>query len=103
MLGISRLFRLSEDERIGVRVDLGRIPLRQETVELLEPYRFNPYLAPNTGGLLIAVPDGKIIMDLLADLQLPLEIIGKTTYNRDKIILSNDEKHYLERPVRPEL
>lgn len=49
---------MAEASGIGLEVDLKSIPIRQETVELCEAFRLNPYLLISSGCMLMAAPDG---------------------------------------------
>lgn len=52
------LWEMAEASGIGLEVDLKSIPIRQETVELCEAFRLNPYLLISSGCMLMAAPDG---------------------------------------------
>ena len=41
----SALWRMAEELKTGLLIDIKKIPLRQETIEILELYDINPYYA----------------------------------------------------------
>ncbi len=97
------LWKLAERTKSGLSVDLRKIPLRQETVEVCEMYGLNPYRLQSTGAyLLVSDSSERILRDLNAA-DIPVGIIGRLTEGNDRIIINEDEKRYLELPAADEL
>lgn len=87
----------------GMKVDLKKIPIRQETVEITDMFDINPYLLASAGSLLIAAKDGERIVRALTDEGIPATIIGKLTKGNDRIITNEDETRFLDLPQSDEI
>lgn len=97
------LWELAEAAGIGLDVDLKKIPIRQETVEICEAFGLNPYELISSGSLLIAAPDGTQLIRDLSDAGIPAVIIGKAVAGNDRIIRNGEEKRFLEPPKTDEI
>ena len=49
---------MAAGSKVGLDIDLKKIPIRQETVEVCEALGLNPYILMSSGSMMIAVPDG---------------------------------------------
>jgi hydrogenase maturation factor len=59
------LWELAESAGVGLEIDLKKIPIRQETIEICEFFDLNPYKLLGGGCLLIATEDGNgLVMEL---------------------------------------
>ncbi len=87
----------------GFAVDIKKIPLRQETVEICEFYDLNPYQLLSGGAMLIACKHGQGLVDVLLAAGIPAAVIGTFTDNNDKIVRYDDEIRYLEPPKGDEI
>lgn len=92
------LWELSCGIKHGIEVDLQRIPIRQEIVEICEFYDLNPYLLEARGVLLFVVKDGKKVVDELLKEGIDADIIGKVCDHNNKIVRNDDEMRYLDPP-----
>lgn len=99
----SALWELAERGNIGIEVDLKKIPVRQETIEICEVLGVNPYELYGAGSLLIVSEQGNQLLHELEMEQIPAAIIGKTTEEKGKIILNGEETRYLDRPKHDSL
>lgn len=97
------LWELSKRMGVGLSVDLKKIPIKQETIEICEYFDLNPYELMSGGSLLIAVADGRKTVNALAAEGIFAEVIGRTTDNRKKVILNGDEVRFLEPAKQDEL
>ena len=52
------LYRLAKEADTGLVVDLKAMPVRQETIEICEYYKLNPYQLASTGNILMICDDG---------------------------------------------
>ena len=52
------LWEMAEASGVGLEIDLKKIPIRQETVEVCEFFGVNPYLLISSGCMLMAAQDG---------------------------------------------
>ena len=92
------LWELAEGAGLGLSVDLKKIPIRQETVEVCEVCGVNPYEMKSGGSLLITAEDGeKIAMALEAE-GIPAVVIGKLTQGADRTLQNEEEVRFLDRP-----
>lgn len=94
----SALWELAEKGNIGIEVDLKKIPIRQETIEICEVLGVNPYELYGAGALLIVTDKGNRLLHELEKQQIPATIIGKITQENGKVILNGEETRYLDRP-----
>ena len=80
----------------GFEVDLKEIPIRQETVEACNIMDVNPYMMRSAGSVVFATSNPDDYIKELEDKGIPVSIIGKLSKNKDKIIMIDDEKKYVE-------
>lgn len=97
------LWELAEASGIGLEIDLRKIPIRQETVEICEFFRINPYGLISSGSMLMAADDGNQLVHNLNQAGIPAAVVGKATGGNDRILWNEDEKRYLEPPKTDEL
>lgn len=97
------LWELAERAGVGLTIDLKRLPLRQETVEVCECCNVNPYELLSGGCLVMTSGDGPGLAAALEAEGIPAVIAGKVTDSRDRIILNEDEVRYMDRPRQDEL
>lgn len=97
------LWELAESAGVGLAVDLKRIPVRQETVEVCEFFGISPYELLSGGCLLMTTDSGERLAEDLAEVNIPAVIIGKTTDNNDRIVINEEESRFLERPKSDEI
>ena len=97
------LWEMSEKAGCGLEVDLRKIPVRQETIEICEFFEVNPYQLTSGGALLITTPDGEGLVRKLEQQGIPATVIGSLKEGNDKIIVNGDEKRYLESPQADEI
>ena len=88
---------------IGISVDVKRIPVWQETIEVAEFFGVNPYVIDGTGALIIICRDGEKIAKELTDMGALAAVIGTITEGRDRVVLNEGEERYLEPPRGDEL
>ena len=83
---------------VGLDVDIRRIPIRQETVEICEFFDVNPYEALSGGSLLIASDNGEETVRILREDGITAAVIGRTTEGPQRILHNGEEVRYLDRP-----
>lgn len=89
------LWELAAANGVGLVVDLKRIPVRQETVEVCEFFDLNPYELSAGGSLLIVAPNGGEMVQKLADSGVPATVIGRTAQGNDRIVRHGEETRFL--------
>lgn len=95
--GVFRACREFGDElNMGLRIDLERIPVQQETVELTEYFGINPYELCGWGSLLMLTNDGEGLSHTLGEAGIPAVVIGSVTTGQDKVILHGEDIRYLD-------
>ena len=88
----------------GLQVELKKVPIRQETVEVCEFFDLNPYQLLSGGCLMILCDKGYDLVDFLEKWGIESAVIGKLTDDHDKIIIYDEEEtRYLEPPKADEL
>lgn len=97
------LWEMAESSGVGLEIDLKKIPIRQETVEICEFFDINPYELIGSGSMLMAAADGNGIVRALAAAGIPAVCIGKAMEGNDRVILSGEERRFLEPPKADEL
>lgn len=97
------LWELSAACGCGLEVDLKKIPIRQETVEVCELFGVNPYQIFSGGSLLMVTKDAEGLVRRLQDAGISAAVIGRLTDGADKILRNGTEVRYLDRPQMDEL
>ncbi|MBQ7359380.1 MAG: hydrogenase maturation factor [Lachnospiraceae bacterium] len=102
--GIFRaLWEVAQRAGVGLNVDLKKIPIRQETVEICEFFQLNPYEMLSGGSLIMIAEDGEALVEALAQAQIPATVIGKITEGHDRVVTNEDETRFLDRPRTDEI
>lgn len=97
------LWEIGAASNVGVEVDLKKIILRQETVEICEFYDINPYMLISSGCMLMVTDKGNALVEALNKNHIPSAVIGKITESIDRIIINEEERRFLEPPKVDEL
>ena len=97
------LWELAESAGVGLEIDIKKIPIRQETIEVCEFFDVNPYKLLSGGCLLIATEDGNGLVMELEKADIPAVIIGKATDSNDRVLINEDERRFLETTQTDEL
>lgn len=95
------LWEFAEASGIGLEIDLKKIPIRQETVEVCEFLGVNPYELHAGGCLLMAAEDGNALVQALEREGIFATVIGKATAGNDRVLLNEEERRFLE-PAKPD-
>ncbi|MBQ6786158.1 MAG: hydrogenase maturation factor [Lachnospiraceae bacterium] len=93
------LWELAEESDVGLVIDLKKIPVKQETIEVCEFFDANPYKLLSGGSLLFTTDKGMDLVALLEEQGIAATVIGKTIEGNDRILMNEDEKRFLE-PAR---
>ena len=92
------LWELAEGAGVGLNIDLKKLPIRQETVEICNYLNVNPYELWSGGCLLMTAGDGQVLADALTKEGVPAVVVGRITDGNDRLIWNDDEVRYLDRP-----
>lgn len=97
------LWEFAETSDIGMEIDLKRIPIRQETVEICDYLDVNPYGLISGGSLLLAAPDGEEVLLRLKEKNISAAIIGRVTKEKGRKLHNDGEVRYLDRSKTDEI
>lgn len=90
------LWELGEALDCGMSVDLTKISLRQETIEICEYLDLNPYQLLSGGSLLIVTNQWEQVKKALETEGIFVSVLGTLNKTKDRIIFREEEKRYLE-------
>ncbi len=97
------LWEVAEGAGVGLRIDLKKLPIKQETVEICEFFRISPYELVSSGSMLIVTDNGHDLTAALKEQGIQATVVGKTTDNNDRVVLNGEESRFLEPPKTDEL
>lgn len=100
---LAALWELSESSGVGLTIDLRKIPIRQETVEVCEFCEVNPYALASSGCLVLAADHGEGLVERLGREGIPATVIGQITDSHDRLICNAEERRYLDKPAQDEI
>jgi hydrogenase maturation factor len=100
---LGALWEMAECSGIGLEIDLKKVPIRQETVELCEYFDLNPYKLVSGGSLLMAAEDGNAIVRAIEAAGGKATVIGKATDGNDRILRNGEDCRFLETTQTDEL
>ncbi|WP_461809872.1 AIR synthase-related protein [Faecalimonas sp.] len=100
---LAALWNMAEASEIGVEVDLKKIAIKQEVIEICEYFHLNPYQMTSAGSVLLMLDHGKELVDLLVKNGIQAEVIGRSTATKERVIFNQEEKRYIDRPAQDEL
>ena len=97
------IWKLAGAYHLGFTIDLHRIPVRQETIEICEYFDLNPYRLYTDQAMLLACENGWQLTEKLKALQMPAAVIGMVRAGEKKEICYGEVRGYLEKPREDEL
>lgn len=97
------LWEMAEASGVGLEIDLKKIPVRQETIEICEFFGLNPYELISGGSMLMAAEDGNQLVHELEKSGIPAAVIGKAMAGNDRVLRNEEERRFLEPPKPDEL
>lgn len=100
---LAALWELAETAGIGFEIDMPQIALKQETVEICEFYRLNPYLMTSAGSYLILTGKGEDVIRALEETGAQAVRLGAARDQNARVIKNGGEIRYLDRPAPDEL
>lgn len=96
------LWEMAERAGVGLEVDLKKIPVKQETIELCEYFDINPYGLYSAGSLLAGTERAEELTAELAAAGIPAAVIGRVTGGNDRVIRNGEDVRFLDRPKQDE-
>lgn len=100
---LASLWDLAKDTELGLNLDLKKIAVRQETIEVCEHFRLNQYQLASGGSFLMLTENGEALADALNQKGIQAAVIGQLTDSNDKIIHNGEDMRYIDRPAPDEL
>lgn len=100
---LAALWEIAESSNVGLEVDLKKMTIKQETVEVCEFCHINPYQLTSVGSVLIFTDKGEELVTRLAEEGAKAVVLGRTTTDTARVILGGEEKRFLDRPAPDEL
>lgn len=97
------LWEIGEASKVGLEVNLKKIPIKQETVEICEFYDLNPYKLISSGVMLMITDHANELVDELNKKGISSAVIGKITSGNERVIINDSEKRFLMPPKSDEL
>ena len=97
------LWELGQCSGVGLEIDLKKIPIRQETIEICEFFDLNPYKLLSGGSLLLAAADGNALGHAIRQAGGEAVIIGRTIDSNDRVLINGEERRFLETTQTDEL
>lgn len=92
------LWEVAEAAGVGLSIDIKKIPVKQETIEICNFLDCNPYELISSGSLLMVTQDGRKLAQELEAAGIPAAVIGRTNESNDRIICNGEEKRFLTPP-----
>lgn len=92
------LWEMAQEAGVGLEVDLRKIPVRQETIEICEFFGENPYELAAGGCLLMTAENGNTLVTALLREGIPAVVIGRTTRGRQRVLYNQGRKQFLNKP-----
>ena len=84
---LAALWNLAKEASSGISVDMKQISILQETIEVCEHYRLNPYQLASAGSLLIVTDDGEALAEALNHSHIQASVIGSLTDNTIRLYI----------------
>ena len=100
---LSALWRMAEDLDTGLEIRLRDIPIRQDTIEILEKFDLNPYYALSDGAYLVVTDRGDDLMKAAQSAGLTCDEIGELRPGIARTVINGENVRYLDRPQPEEL
>lgn len=89
---------MAEASGIGLDIDLKKLPIRQDTIEISEFFDINPYKLLSGGSLIIVAADGTRVLRELEKTGQNAVIVGATTDSNDRVLISGEERRFWRLP-----
>lgn len=81
----------------GLEVDISKIPVRQEVIEICNFYDISPYEMKSKGLVLMVLEKPEALVDSFMSEGIKAAVIGKIRNDNDKIIINKEAVRYLDK------
>lgn len=92
------LWQLLSACNCGAEFSIGKIPVKQEIIEVCEYFDINPYMMNGQGSLLLVAKDGNKIVEFMKQAGIEANVIGNTTDSKDRKVIIGEEERFLVPP-----
>lgn len=92
----SALWELAEAAGVGLEIDLKKLPVRQETVEVCDFFDVNPYELRSGGSMVMTADNGYDLVRALEKENIHAVVVGKITDSNDRVVINEEERRFLE-------
>ena len=93
----SALWNLAQAYQAGLEIDMKKVPVRQETIEICNYFDMDPYEEPSGDCLLIVTDNRTALLDAFRKEDIPIAEIGYLTQGPARILRTKDRVRYLDR------
>lgn len=100
---LAALWEIAEAAQIGLCVDMSKMTICQETIEVCEYYRLNPYQMTSAGAILMFTDAGDVLLEILRGCGARAVRLGSATAENARVITSGKEMRFIDRPAPDEL
>lgn len=97
------LWNLSGAYMTGFEIDLHKIPVRQETIEICERYDLNPYDLLCSHCMVLVAENGGQLVQALSREGIPAQCIGRVNRGIKREICYGQVRGFMDRPKQDEL
>ena len=97
------LWKMAEASGTGLKADLRKIPIRQETIEICEKFDLDPYRLLSSGSVLLGTDRGREIAEAFRRIKIPAAVIGRAVKGNNRILYSGKITRFLDRPGQDEI
>ncbi len=97
------LWEFAGEFETGLDLDLKKFSILQETVEVCEHFRLNPYQLTSAGSFLFVAEDGKALREAFLREGIKASVIGRTAEGQAKIIRNGEDVRFIDRPAPDEI
>ncbi|MBO6088879.1 MAG: hypothetical protein J6P37_01005 [Lachnospiraceae bacterium] len=81
----------------GLEVDIKKIPVRQEVIEICNFFDISPYEMKSKGMALLVLKEPEALVEYFKSEEIPAAVIGKIRDDNDKLILNGEAVRYLDK------
>lgn len=100
---LASIWKMAEVSGVGLTIDLRKIPIRQETIEICERFDIDPYKLLSGGSVLLGCSDGQDAVNRFLEKGIRAAVIGKAVAGNDRLLKSGEVTRYLDRPSQDEI
>lgn len=100
---LTALWELAKTIGIGFELDMRKIPIKQETVEICELLEVNPYHLESGGAHILLVNDGESEVIELAKQGINAVLVGFTNSSKAHVLNNDGVVSHINRPEPDEL